>query len=199
MVKNFKLFRSILFSSILLLSSPLYADNNNLEVEFLNLFDNNTKHFIVGSGKRTSLIHRKMTGCAKNRGVLQPLVPIEGIKLATETDVLRSINCEDSILVDMRSDEQYFKETIPTSINIPPDDIYSNMEKLGCSEISDGKFDCSKSYLIYGFCNGPACGKAGKVIKEIVHLGFPIDKIRYYRGGMLTWCALGLTTSKGSF
>jgi hypothetical protein len=33
----------------------------------------------------------------------------------------------------------------------------------------------------------------------MVRRGFPPEKIYYYRGGMLDWTALGLTTAKGAF
>ncbi len=32
----------------------------------------------------------------------------------------------------------------------------------------------------------------------MIREGFPTDKIYYYRGGMLDWDALGLTTVEGS-
>ena len=44
--------------------------------------------------------------------------------------------------------------------------------------------------------NGPVCPMA---IKAMTRDGFPANKIYYYRGGMLDWDALGLTSVKDEF
>jgi len=36
-------------------------------------------------------------------------------------------------------------------------------------------------------------------MRVLVRNGFPAEKIFYYRGGMLNWDALGLTTVPGDF
>jgi hypothetical protein len=41
------------------------------------------------------------------------------------------------------------------------------------------------------------CVQSPAGIARIVHMGFPANKISYYRGGMMDWEALGLTTVKG--
>ncbi|MBD3816836.1 MAG: rhodanese-like domain-containing protein, partial [Halothiobacillus sp.] len=43
-------------------------------------------------------------------------------------------------------------------------------------------------------CNGPWCGQSPTNIKELVSMGYPADKIYWYRGGMQSWSNLGLTT-----
>ena len=52
---------------------------------------------------------------------------------------------------------------------------------------------------VYGFCNGPVCPQSPSAYRAMVREGFPATKIYYYRGGMLDWDALGLTTVKGEF
>lgn len=43
------------------------------------------------------------------------------------------------------------------------------------------------------WCNGPWCGQSPRAIHGLMALGFPAEKLFYYRGGMQTWEILGLT------
>jgi hypothetical protein len=52
---------------------------------------------------------------------------------------------------------------------------------------------------VVGFCNGPVCPQSPTAMRAMIRDGFPADKIYYYRGGMLDWDALGLTTVEGEF
>jgi rhodanese-related sulfurtransferase len=44
------------------------------------------------------------------------------------------------------------------------------------------------------YCNGPWCGQAPTNIKQLLALGYPAHKLKWYRGGMQDWKMLGLTT-----
>ena len=46
------------------------------------------------------------------------------------------------------------------------------------------------------FDNGPWCQQGVRAMKNLVHLGYPKSKIKYYRGGIQYWQILGLTTIK---
>ncbi len=142
-------------------------------------------------------ISRLMTPCAKNKGWLQPLVPAEGINPVTEIEVLQALNDKDFVVVDMREVDWHIEATIPGSVNIPYTEIAQRLDELGCSKTGD-KLDCAKAKKILGFCNGPVCPQSPTAMKAMVREGFPADKIYYYRGGMLAWDALGLTTVAGS-
>lgn len=143
-------------------------------------------------------ITRKLTDCAKNRGWIQPLVPYEGINPITELEVLDAIGDQEILLVDMRMEQQYLSSTIPTSINAPYTDIDLYMSDFGCLSLGDG-WDCSYAKKIYGFCNGPSCSQSPTAMRLMVRRGYPVEKIYYYRGGMFSWEALGLTTVVGEF
>lgn len=134
----------------------------------------------------------------KNKGWFQPLEPVKGITPVTEAEMLHALNDKDAIVVDMRIQEHYFKETIPTAINIPFGDIELRLDELGCKQTDDG-WDCSDAKKVYGFCNGPVCPQSPIAMKVMVKNGFPVEKIYYYRGGMLDWAALGLSTVEGEF
>jgi len=141
-------------------------------------------------------VTREMKPCGKNRGFLQPLVPAKGVTLVTEKDMLLAMNNPDVLIVDLRSSHFYYEETLPLAINVPYTGVSLNLDELGCEE-ENGKWDCSDAITSYIFCNGPACTQSPIGIREMIELGFPAEKIFYYRGGMLVWTALGLSTVKG--
>ena len=151
----------------------------------------------LDSGESVS-ITRQMTPCAKNKGWLQPLVPEPGIVPVTEIEVLNAINDDEFILVDMRTQEWFLDATIPGSVNIPYTEVAMRMDELGCSKGDDG-WDCAGAMKVLGFCNGPVCPQSPTAMRAMIRDGFPADRIYYYRGGMLDWDALGLTTVEGDF
>jgi len=189
---------TLLISLLLCLSSSVYADSKSKKVEYLGLFDAKTKSYKVGSGEDAIEIKRTMTSCGKNKGWFQPFVPVKGITAVTEAEMLHALNDKEAIVVDMRTSDYYFKETIPTAINIPFGDIELRLNELGCEQKGED-WDCSNAKIVYGFCNGPVCPQSPIAMKVMVRNGFPAEKIFYYRGGMLDWDALGLTTVKGEF
>lgn len=113
-------------------------------------------------------------------------------------EMLPALNDKDALIVDMRLDSEFFIETIPGAINVSYLDVEPHMETLGCRKKGD-KWDCSDAKKIYAFCNGPVCTKSPIGIRKLISLGFPAQKIYYYRGGMLVWSAIGLTMVKGEF
>jgi len=56
------------------------------------------------------------------------------------------------------------------------------------------KWNFSKAKHIMLWCNGMWCGQSPRAIKNLLALGYPAEKIYYFRGGMQTWKILGLTT-----
>jgi rhodanese-related sulfurtransferase len=44
------------------------------------------------------------------------------------------------------------------------------------------------------YCNGIWCGQSPTNIRQLLALGYPAHKLKWYRGGMQSWKALGLTT-----
>ncbi|MDZ7811606.1 MAG: rhodanese-like domain-containing protein [Ideonella sp.] len=155
--------------------------------------------FTVKRGDTTLQVSRVMTGCAKNEGWFQPLVPVPGVTPVGEAEMLHALNDPEAMIVDMRSMSEFLKATIPFAINIPFTEVALRMNELGCDKASDGKLNCSKAKKLYAFCNGPVCPQSPIAIRAITRDGFPANRIYYYRGGMLDWEALGLTTRPGEF
>ena len=61
-----------------------------------------------------------------------------------------------------------------------------------------GMLDFSDCKTAVMFCNGMWCGQSPANIHQLLKLGYPADKIKWYRGGMQNWEILGLTTAKPS-
>lgn len=194
-----KINKNIFFAILLLFStSTLLAQSDLEDKEYLDLFEYQDSSFMVGSGKHAIEIHRVMRPCGKNHGFLQPLIPAKGVTLVSEREMLPALNDKDALIVDMRLENEFFIETIPTAISVPYLDVESHMEELGCQKKATA-WECSNAKKIYTFCNGPVCTKSPIGIRKLIALGFPAEKIFYYRGGMLVWSAIGLTMVKGDF
>ena len=132
---------------------------------------------------------------------------------------------DNSILViDSRTPEWVVKGSIPGAVNIPWDVLGINaktespyvkkvLEKQSeevCSspiirkileeqfgvKVSDlGKgFENAKTLVL--FCNGPWCKRSPANIMTLLEIGYPPEKLKWYRGGMQAWELFGLTTVK---
>lgn len=108
------------------------------------------------------------------------------------------------LLVDSRTENWFYHETIPTAVNIPyiytkksqyPDEFEEYMEILGVTKV-DGKYNFANAKTVLMFCNGAWCGQSPESMKELIAIGYPEEKLKWYRGGMQSWLSLGLTTVK---
>ncbi|MCK5810319.1 MAG: rhodanese-like domain-containing protein [Cocleimonas sp.] len=127
-------------------------------------------------------------------------------------------------LVDSRTAVWLVRGTIPGAINIPWTDLLptkgattediikilsenfsvklaKDMDADDVDEaIVEGKaataFDYSNAKTLVMFCNGMWCGQSPESIKILVKFGYPVEKIKYFRGGMQTWELLGFSTLK---
>ena len=77
------------------------------------------KQFVVQTKNGPFVITRTMTPCAKNKGWLQPLIPVPGVHPVTEIEMLHAMNDKDALIVDMREPDDRIKGTIPNSYHIP--------------------------------------------------------------------------------
>lgn len=144
---------------------------------------------------------------------VQPIQLLPGVHTIGEIELIqmlkRHAEGDNSImLIDSRTPDWYLKGTIPSSVNIPwtmlyrgPDNfdpfIVENLltEKFD-AKVKDGIWDFRGAKKLILFCNGPWCGQSATNIKELVSMGYPADKLYWYRGGMQSWHSLGLTTIK---
>lgn len=127
------------------------------------------------------------------------------------------------VIVDARTPTWYRRGTIPGSINIPfttftlePDDsdLIALLDKLGVkhrnqiggftralerlgfmggdNKTDNWDFSSAKHVLIW--CNGAWCEQSPRAIRGLLDLGYPAEKLHWYRGGMQMWQIMGLTT-----
>lgn len=54
-------------------------------------------------------------------------------------------------------------------------------------------WDFTKAKHLLLWCNGPWCDQSPRAIRSLLVLGYPENKLSYYRGGMQDWLVLGLT------
>jgi len=141
---------------------------------------------------------------------VQPSILAPGVETIGEVEVLdylkKMADGDKSILVvDSRTPDWVARGTIPGSVNIPwtklkddadPFDVADTLTShFGATESGAG-FDFSKAKTLVMFCNGTWCGQSPTNIKKLLKMGYPADKIKWYRGGMQDWEMLGLTTVK---
>ena len=141
-------------------------------------------------------------------GKIAPMKFSDKVETYGEVEVLDFIekakNDKTMMLVDSRTENWFFHETIPSAVNIPyiylkqsqyPDEFEEYVEMLGVKKVN-GKYDFKNAKTILMFCNGAWCGQSPESMKALTAIGYPEEKLKWYRGGMQSWLSLGLTTVK---
>ena len=142
---------------------------------------------------------------------IQPSQLAPGVTTIAELEVLnvlQKISDGDTslLVIDSRTKNWVEKGVIPGTVNIPwdaleigkaePAAMQAILEnRLGAKRQGDyWNFDNAKTLALY--CNGPWCGQSSTTINDLLKIGYPAHKLRWYRGGMQDWESLGLTTVK---
>jgi rhodanese-related sulfurtransferase len=157
-------------------------------------------------------------------GVLQPMDLGKGIKTVGELEVLVHIKkAQDKpneyILIDARTERWFEQITIPTSVNLPfkkiaydeeRDEIdfdsedeyeeyiaeYNMMFKLLNIQKTKKGLDFSKVKSVILFCNGSWCSQSPRAIFKLLNMGYPKEKLLWYRGGLQDWLIYDFTVKK---
>jgi rhodanese-related sulfurtransferase len=127
---------------------------------------------------------------------VQPMKVAEGVESIGELEIIDFLKAKKGLMIDARTEQWYFKGTIPGSVNISYVEITTRMDELGCKKNGE-KWDCTAAKELVLYCNGPWCGQSPTAIKALLREGYPADKLKYYRGGMQAWKSLGLTVVEG--
>ncbi len=139
---------------------------------------------------------------------VQKMEPIPGIFTVSEIDVINFIKNKvqnnEGLLIDARLPGWYAQGTIPGALNVPfsvlsislGSKYIDKMLELFGAEKKNGKWDFSNAMELMFFDNGPWCQQAVAAMKNLIKLGYPKDKIKYYRGGMQYWQILGIKIIK---
>ncbi len=138
-----------------------------------------------------------------------PMQLHNGVETYGEVEVMAYIKQmqEDNnmLFIDTRDEEWYEYRTIPGAINmhyvyIMMPTVFEEEYKKSLVKLSvmgnEKPFDFSQAKTILVFCNGAWCSQSPKMVKALLALGYPPEKIKWYRGGMDDWLGLGMTTTK---
>ncbi len=137
---------------------------------------------------------------------VHPMSAGEGVETVGEIELLdfleNSVVNGSGFLVDARTPSFFNAGTIPGAINLPfnlftPSDsnpfLGPMLTQLGGNQRGDGSWDFANAPQLLLFCNGPWCDQSPRAIRNLLAIGYPADKLLYYRGGIQNWLMLGLT------
>lgn len=142
------------------------------------------------------------------RGIPQPIKLHKDIETIGELefiDYMKKAQTDDSIsIIDSRKPGWYERLRIPGAINVPftnfnnREDALDVMEDyMGVTENKDETFNFENAKTLVVYCNGYWCGQTPAMVKNaefsLLKIGYPAQKIKYYRGGMQAWTSMGFT------
>jgi len=132
---------------------------------------------------------------------IEPFSVSKGVETYGELEVLDFIAHKKGIFVDARLANWYERSAIPGAVNIPfkhflseSDEQEKVLKDIGGEYNKNGDWDFSNAKTILLYCNGAWCGQSPTAINALIEVGYPENKMKYYRGGMQAWQLLGLTT-----
>lgn len=142
-------------------------------------------------------------------GNLSPIKIDDDVETYGELEVLEFIEemQEDSsmLLIDTRKPFWYKDISIPTAINIPFEyfakqkefhkDFLEALKILGVKgEKKPYNFQNAKTLTL--FCNASWCTQSSSMVNELIQLGYPTQKLKWYRGGLSSWLGLHMTSTR---
>jgi rhodanese-related sulfurtransferase len=238
-----KIMTTILFLSV---SLPLHANGILAEVQKngLTIIDENGKHVKIDRETHPECGNKNISPealfggdfagnkvaepCKKSFvtkvGLMQPMQLGQNIQTVGELEVLAHIKNaqtqpEEYILVDARTRPWFEQMTIPTSVNIPFNEIHyeEDLEKEDFKsktayetyreqyerlfehlniKMKEDELDFSKAKSVIIYCNGSWCSQSPKAIFKLINLGYPKEKLLWYRGGLQDWLIYDFTVSR---
>jgi rhodanese-related sulfurtransferase len=140
---------------------------------------------------------------------IQPMILAPGVDTIGELEMLeylKKVGKDAGIMViDSRDGDWPLRSgVIPGAVLLPWQELHPGhtdpekiaetmMFRFGATRLGSlWNFENAKTLVLY--CNGPWCGQSPTNIKQLLSLGYPAHKLKWYRGGMQDWKVLGLTT-----
>jgi len=142
---------------------------------------------------------------------IQPMQLAPGVETIGELEVLdylrrASRDKADVMVIDSR-EQQWLLRTgiIPGAIHLTWTQLHpAHADSAKIAETLELLFGAARTGTLWNFenartavfyCNGVWCGQSPTNIKQLLALGYPAHKLKWYRGGMQSWKSLGLTTA----
>ena len=142
-------------------------------------------------------------------GKLSPMKIHNDIETFGELEVLEFLeemqDDKEMLFVDSRKKQWFESVSIPSAINIPfiyfterDKWIEEKREALKRFGVKGDKtpYNFSKAKTILFFCNGVWCRQSPQMIEALLALGYPPEKMKWYRGGMQSWLSVGMTSTR---
>jgi rhodanese-related sulfurtransferase len=142
-------------------------------------------------------------------GKLSPMKIHKDIETFGELEVLEFLeemqDDKEMLFVDSRKSSWFESVSIPSAINIPfiyfterNKWIEEKKEALKRFGVQGDKapYDFSKAKTVLFFCNGVWCRQSPQMIEALLALGYPPEKMKWYRGGMQSWLSVGMTSTR---
>ena len=142
-------------------------------------------------------------------GKLSPMKIHNDIETFGELEVLEFLEemqyDKEMLFVDSRKKQWFESVSIPSAINIPfiyfterDKWIEEKREALKRFGVKGDKtpYNFSKAKTILFFCNGVWCRQSPQMIEALLALGYPPEKMKWYRGGMQSWLSVGMTSTR---
>lgn len=142
---------------------------------------------------------------------IQPMHLAPGVETVGELEVLAYLQKitrgDDGILVIDSREADWLARSgiIPGAIHLPWERLHPGHAKPeAIAEVLELDFGASRDGPLWNFehartlvfyCNGPWCGQSPTNIRQLLALGYPAHKLKWYRGGMQVWKSFGLTTA----
>ena len=164
----------------------------------------------TGSFAHTNVPEKCKSTYVHTKGKLLPLQLYDNLETYGELEVLKflkkmQVNRE-FVLIDSRLKKWYDYRSIPGAINMPfiyfkdPNNYEFYFEyalkHLGVKMDEDGDYDFTQAKTLVLFCNGPWCTQSPDMIYALLDIGYPSEKLKWYRGGMQDWLGAGMTSTR---
>ena len=197
-------------ASVIVLTSQIDAREVNIE-KGVPYIDVTVNHKTIRIERIQDTSHKLKNSYSKTSRPappfsIQPFQPIEGIETISELEVMdfmkNNLDNGNGKLIDARIPRWYAAGSLPFASNIPfpllsPKEDKNTLAKILALlkvESTDKGFNFQKAQDLVIFANGPWCQQSVRAMENLVEIGYPKSKIRYYRGGMQYWQILGLNT-----
>ncbi|MBS0125690.1 rhodanese-like domain-containing protein [Thetidibacter halocola] len=149
---------------------------------------------------RGIIIDRQGPACPP--ACVQPMQAAPGVATIGELEVLDflsgTVAAGGGLLVDARLPDRFAEGTVPGAVNVPeatlhPQNPYRD-DLLAALGAQRGNFAEAYDLVIFG--EGANATDAAQALRHLAEAGYPAEKLKYYRGGLTAWRALGLTTAQ---
>ena len=174
----------------------------NIPITNKMLWTENFAHESVPEACKSTYVHTK--------GKLLSMHLDEDLETYGELEVLYFLkemqHNDQMLLIDSRTEKWFNYRTIPGAINMPfkyfeKKDEYNfhfeyALKHLGAFIQKDGEYDFSNAKTLVLFCNGPWCNQSPRMIFALLKIGYPAEKLKWYRGGMQDWLGAGMTSTR---